>query len=201
MFRFLSVVASLLLVAHSLPLSDELGSEDDVLNATTTETSTTTTTVSPFSPNPFPLNDQFECHFDYQCGHGVCKSRLDRQGQNTTYCDCDTEYATEDSNDPCSYHRKSRGVALLLSILQVPAIVGAYWFYLAAGKGGYIFAGVLQIFLIWGAAFFICCGDGGRAIGSFLLVYGVLMVEIAWIVIVAGGFPDGNGVDTTWYMP
>lgn len=210
MNRFLVFLACSLVIANAVPTPTLTPTSKPTTTPTTTPNSTATSDESITEVNPYPINDQFECHFSYQCGrHGVCKSHIDRDGQNATDCECDTQYATENSDKPCGYHRKSRGVALLLSILQVPALFGAYWFYLGVsgatvlGNGGYIFGGVLQIVLIWGGSliFISDLPDRIRGFGMFMLVCGVLMIQIAWIVVVAGGFPDGNGVATAWYMP
>ncbi|KAG5187501.1 hypothetical protein JKP88DRAFT_141257, partial [Tribonema minus] len=85
-------------------------------------------------------------------------------------CECDTGYVSIDS-EACSYRQKSELVAFLLSFFVV--FVGADWFYLASGDAGYIVTGVFKLVTVGG--------------------FGVWWL-VDWIRILAGAFPDGNGV-------
>ncbi|KAI8804997.1 hypothetical protein BJ742DRAFT_741721 [Cladochytrium replicatum] len=110
--------------------------------------------------------DGVTCSVDFDCNHGECASF----NQTTNYCVCDKNWKTNNGT-PCSYEQTSKLVAFLVSLFV--GELGVDWFILAKGNAGYIVAGVFKLL------------TGGGA-GIWWLV--------DWIRILAGSFPDGNGV-------
>ena len=106
------------------------------------------------------------CTSNADCGsNGVCAT-------STSTCNCTkANYVTVQSDKPCAYEQKSKLTAFLLSFFL--GGFGADWFYLSAGNGGYIAAGVFKLLTLGGA-------------GIWALV--------DWIRILANAFPDGKGV-------
>ena len=78
---------------------------------------------------------------------------------------------TTDSTKPCAYQQKEKLTVFLLSFFA--GSVGADWFYLAAGNGAYIAAGVFKLFT---------CGGFG------------IWALVDWIRVLTNKFPDGQGV-------
>lgn len=200
MFRQIIILGCLLVLGNSMPINE-------TTNATITPMMTNAT--KSLTEDSLPINKQFQCHFDYQCGPGKCKTKPDRQGQNRTRCVCESRYATDDYYKPCDYQRKSRTISFLITLFLVPGFLGAHWFYLAAGNGGYIFAGVLQIVLVWGGLIMMNYKSNHHIkynwyvgdIGGIMAMLGLLFDLLACFVIVIGGFSDGKGIDTIWYWP
>lgn len=96
----------------------------------------------------------------------------------TSECEFDHQTCVDEScictegwiGDDCSYDQKDKLVAFLLSLLV--GALGADWFYLAAGNGWYIFAGILKLFTLGGCS---------------------IWWLVDWIRVLCDGFPDGNG--------
>lgn len=185
-------------------------------NETTTtiqedSTTITTITVGKDSSNFEVSNSSIKCEHDYQCGNGECKFKRNYEGVVvSSHCECDIKYATRNDETPCEYKRKSRGVSFLLSFFV--GFTGANFFYLADGNGGYIFAGIFILLCFLAPIFMICvsccdikyskeCSDCGSACANLLYSIIILWWGVIWIVDVAGALPDGNGVDTAWFMP
>lgn len=68
------------------------------------------------------------------CGNGACTI--------SGVCQCNDAWVDRDGA-ACSYEQKSKLTAFLLSFFA--GGVGADWFYLARGNGGYIAAGVFKL--------------------------------------------------------
>ena len=87
-------------------------------------------------------------------------------------CKCDDGYVTVDDAIPCDYKQKKFLVALIISIFL--GAFGVDWFYLSAGSGVYIFAGVMKLLTLGG-------------------------LGIWWLVdicrLATESFPDGNGME------
>merc|ERR1712147_385457 len=77
------------------------------------------------------------CTTDSDCGNGVCKNKTD----TTKACECNKGYVS--FNGVCNYQQKEKLTAFLLSFLI--GSTGADWFYLSAGNGGYIAAGIFKL--------------------------------------------------------
>ena len=104
------------------------------------------------------------CTTSSDCGsNGVCAT-------TTGTCNCSKGYVTTDSTKPCAYQQKSKLTAFLLSFLV--GGVGADWFYLAGGNGGYIAAGVFKLLTMGG--------------------FGIWWL-VDWIRVLTDSFPDGQG--------
>ncbi|CAF0980638.1 unnamed protein product [Adineta ricciae] len=106
------------------------------------------------------------CTSNSDCGsNGKCSL-------TTNTCNCTTSgYVTVQSSQPCAYEQKKKLNAFLLSFFI--GCFGADWFYLAAGSGGYITAGVFKLLTLGG--------------------FGVWALA-DWIRILTDNFPDGQGV-------
>lgn len=115
---------------------------------------------------PFNSLATTSCTSDANCGlNGVCAT-------STSICHCTKAgYVTVQSDKPCAYEQKNKLTAFLLSFFF--GGFGADWFYLSAGNGGYIAAGVFKLLTLGGA-------------GIWILV--------DWIRLLVDAFPDGQGV-------
>ena len=152
----------------------------------------------------FQLAHSASCLTDAECANGKCV---------TATCVCNEGYVTY-QNVTCNYKQKEKLTAFLLSFLV--GTLGADWFYLASGNGGYIVAGIFKLltglFLI-ASSCFLCCAficakadkSSLRTCGiAFTVIIGVLVVlcsltnaiwyTVDWIRVLANGFKDGNGV-------
>ena len=128
------------------------------------------------------------CTSDDDCGHGFCRKQQ---------CLCDYNWATEDTDVPCTYSRYSRTTALLLQIF-----LGAF------GVGISVLGWTGAIAFYWGFAVASCCAAGSAttddnatdknicaSLISSLLAVGVLAVYITGIVLIAGNAcMDSNGI-------
>lgn len=105
------------------------------------------------------------CASNLDCGsNGICSN-------STSTCSCTKAgYVTVKSDNPCAHEQKSKLTVFLLSFFA--GGVGADWFYLAAGNGGYIAAGVFKLLTLGG-------------LGIWALV--------DWIRVLTNTFPDGQG--------
>lgn len=138
-------------------------------------------------------------------GTCVCNSDCNNHGQCiNSACVCDNGYITYDSG-ACNYKQKEKLTAFLLSFLI--GATGADWFYLSNGNAGYIVAGVFK--LLTGLVcciepFFVCCmkSDNGRgvvAIAGMIIMTIIVLANAIWVLadwirVLAGTFPDGNGL-------
>lgn len=105
------------------------------------------------------------CTVNTDCGsNGTCDT-------STNTCNCSIGYATVASDKPCAYQQKRKLVAFFVSFFA--GFTGADWFYLSAGNGGYIAAGVFKLLTLGGI--------------------GVWQV-VDWIRILDDSFLDGQGV-------
>lgn len=109
----------------------------------------------------------FLCLDDSDCGeHGTCQ--LDT-GTNESICVCDVDFTSTGGNI-CNYERRNPIPTLMASIFG--GWVGADWFFLSRGDGGYIAAGVFKLLTLGG------CG-----------IWAIVDV----IRVGTETFPDGNG--------
>ena len=141
----------------------------------------------PFTPraNKEPI---VACTSDNDCGHGFCRKQT---------CLCDYDWATQDTDEPCTYSRYSRTTALLLQIF-----LGAF------GVGITVLGWTGAIVLHWGFMIGACCAVGTASaeddqtdksiccgLISSLLAIGIIAVYITAIVFIAGNAcMDSNGV-------
>lgn len=75
------------------------------------------------------------CSDDSDCNFGTC--------QNGTECECTAGYITFSKGGACDYEQKDKTTAFCLSFFL--GGLGADWFYLARGNGGFITAGVFKL--------------------------------------------------------
>ncbi|CAF0871188.1 unnamed protein product [Rotaria sp. Silwood1] len=84
------------------------------------------------------------CSSDSSCIHGICY-----QNQNVSSCLCERGWTLSQSQPQiCTYQQKSKLAAFLLSFFV--GGLGADWFYLSVGNGGYIAAGVFKMLTLGG---------------------------------------------------
>jgi TM2 domain-containing membrane protein YozV len=108
------------------------------------------------------------CRNNTDCVNGICNIN----GSNSI-CICNSGWVlARDGLNQCTYQQKIKLTAFLLSFFL--GFFGADWFYLSAGNGGYIAAGVFKLLTLGG-------------LGIWWLV--------DWIRILANAFPDGQGVN------
>jgi hypothetical protein len=114
------------------------------------------------------------CSTNLSCIHGVCD-----RNQTVPYCICDRGWVIpRDGTTACTYQQKSKLAAFLLSFLV--GGLGADWFYLSVGNGGYIAAGVFKLLTLGG-------------LGIWWLV--------DWIRILTNSFLDGQGIALLEWSP
>jgi len=119
---------------------------------------------------PIFCKNVFDCSINGQCvpfnnETSICKC-------NTNYISVTVaDYLLDNTLTPCNYKQKTK-LELFLESFFV-GIFGVDWFVLANGNGVYIFAGVCKIFTL-----------------GFLGIWWLA----DWIRILAGTFPDGNGM-------
>lgn len=151
------------------------------------------------------LSNAIACTTDANCNNGVCIS---------LQCVCSKGYADRDGV-ACTYKQKEKVIAFCLSFFI--GFFGADWFYLAAGNGVYVFAGIMK--LLTGMFFFLGCiplliaglfaglsrdsifGRVGTIVGVILITLMLLFVStsilwyfIDWIRILTDVFKDGNNI-------
>ena len=115
------------------------------------------------------------CETNADCVHGICN----RNSSSPGLCICDRGWVlARDGSGPCTYQQKSKLAAFLLSLFV--GGLGADWFYLSVGNGGYIAAGVFKLLTLGG-------------IGIWWLV--------DWIRILTNSFLDGQGVSLLEWSP
>jgi len=114
------------------------------------------------------------CSKNIDCIHGICD-----QNVNRSLCICERGW-TYSRNNPnvCDYQQKSKLGAFLLSFFV--GGLGADWYYLSVGNGGYIAAGVFKMLTLGG-------------IGIWWLV--------DWIRILTNSFDDGQGIALLEWNP
>ena len=84
------------------------------------------------------------CVTNFDCIHGQC----DRNRTIPT-CVCERGWTMAlDGSNQCTYQQKSKLAAFLLSFFV--GGLGADWFYLSVGNGGYIAAGVFKLLTLGG---------------------------------------------------
>ena len=111
--------------------------------------------------------EEFVCDNDADCGeHGTCEPDA---ATNVSICVCDLDF-TSTGGDVCNYRRKNPINTLMASFFG--GVVGADWFFLSRGDGGYIAAGVFKLLTAGG------CGIWA-------------LVDV--IRVATETFPDGNG--------
>ena len=142
----------------------------------------------------FNFSYGLSCKTNQDCNNGVCKNES---------CTCVTGYV-DYYNAPCSYKQKEKTTAYWLSLLL--GFLGADWFYLSNGNGGYIAAGIFKLlFGIFGNIFpcvllveaKIKKKQLSRKMG--LIVCSFAITIIIWCVvdlirIRVNKFNDGNGI-------
>ena len=104
-----------------------------------------------------------------------CLTSADRESNvicsTTEVCICPKGFVTTNRTKPCAYKQKEKLIAFLLTF--VAGRVGADWFYLAAGNGYYIAAGIFKLLT-----------GGGWGIWT--------MIDL--IRVLTDSFPDGQGI-------
>ena len=117
---------------------------------------------------------EFRLRHCLKCNHGKCITPVNLviDARAEEKCKCDDGYVTVDEANPCNHKQKNFVAALVLSIFL--GEFGIDWFYLSAGSGVYIFAGIMKLITL-----------GGIGIWWF--------VDICRIA--AGSFPDGYGIE------
>ncbi len=108
-----------------------------------------------------------ECNSSANCGYNqecIPDGRYYR-------CGCIRGWVSQHHDYVCNYKQRSQLVALILSL--VLGFFGIDWYYLSCSNPWYIIAGILK---------FITLGGFG------------LWYLIDWIRVLAGVFPDGNGI-------
>ncbi|CAF1173986.1 unnamed protein product [Adineta ricciae] len=133
------------------------------------------------------------CYNDGDCSaHEQCRDRV---------CICVDGWVTQNEKKPCSYEQKSKWTAFLLSLFV--GSFGADWFYLSRSTAKYIVAGVFKILVSCGCCCSMLAAGCGKesSIGAFFRCLRVLAGIASsiwwltdWIRILAGSFPDGNGI-------
>jgi TM2 domain-containing membrane protein YozV len=114
------------------------------------------------------------CSSDLYCVHGICD-----RNRTTPVCFCDRGWTlSRDGVQVCNYQQKSKLAAFLLSFFI--GGLGADWFYLSVGNGGYIAAGVFKFLTLGG-------------LGIWWLV--------DWIRLLTNSFLDGQGVALLEWSP
>ena len=114
------------------------------------------------------------CTNNIDCIQGIC----DRNRTIPT-CICNRGWTlARDGTNQCTYQQKSKLAAFLLSFFM--GGLGADWFYLSVGNGGYIAAGVFKLLTLGG-------------IGIWWLV--------DWIRVLTNAFLDGQGVGLLEWSP
>jgi TM2 domain-containing membrane protein YozV len=114
------------------------------------------------------------CVTNADCGQGFCNTNM-----TVAVCVCNRGWTyARDGSNRCTYEQKSKLAAFLLSFFV--GGLGADWFYLSVGNGGYIAAGVFKLLTLGG-------------IGIWWLV--------DWIRILTNSFPDGQGVALLEWSP
>ncbi|CAF3323113.1 unnamed protein product [Rotaria socialis] len=114
------------------------------------------------------------CTKNSDCVQGICDTN-----RTIPVCSCNQGWTfPRDGSDRCTYQQKSKLAAFLLSFFA--GGLGADWFYLSVGNGGYIAAGVFKLLTLGG-------------IGIWWLV--------DWIRILTNAFLDGQGVALLEWTP
>jgi TM2 domain-containing membrane protein YozV len=114
------------------------------------------------------------CTSNFDCVQGIC----DANG-SSSICICNRGWSlARDGSNQCTYQQKSKLAAFLLSFFM--GGLGADWFYLSVGNGGYIAAGVFKLLTLGG-------------IGIWWLV--------DWIRVLTNAFLDGQGVGLLEWSP
>merc|ERR1711884_398590 len=151
----------------------------------------------------FSIAEGESCSNDNNCGKGICRN---------SKCECDRGYVSY--NGVCNYQQKDKLTAFLLSILI--GSTGADWFYLSAGNGGYITAGVFKLLTGLAAMFTTCavccigvaasrerasskkafmiCGISVIVLIIICAVGNAVWVVVDFIRILTNSFKDGNGI-------
>jgi TM2 domain-containing membrane protein YozV len=114
------------------------------------------------------------CVTNTDCNQGICD-----HNRTIATCVCNRGWTLAlDGSNQCTYQQKSKLAAFLLSFFA--GALGADWFYLSVGNGGYIAAGVFKLLTLGG-------------IGIWWLV--------DWIRILTNSFLDGQGVGLLEWTP
>lgn len=114
------------------------------------------------------------CTRNSDCVQGICDTN-----KTIPICLCNRGWTfASDGLERCTYQQKSKLAAFLLSFFA--GGLGADWFYLSVGNGGYIAAGVFKLLTLGG-------------IGIWWLV--------DWIRILTNSFLDGHGVGLLEWTP
>lgn len=139
------------------------------------------------------LSDPQNCQYSGDCPeHSECVNGK---------CKCVRGWDTGKDGVFCSYEKKSKLTAFLLSFLI--GNFGADWFYLAQGNALYIIAGIFKLLAACGCCSIIfsacteCCKDLAPCFGCLSMIWscgGGIWWVVDWIRILADAFPDGNGV-------
>ncbi len=114
------------------------------------------------------------CSNDFDCKNGICYKL-----NNTSICQCNRGWKySKNGLNICDYEQKSKLGAFLLSFFV--GGLGADWYYLSVGNGGYIAAGVFKFLTLGG-------------VGVWWLV--------DWIRILTNSFKDGQGYPLLEWTP
>jgi hypothetical protein len=114
------------------------------------------------------------CSNNSQCNNGECVPSTSFN-ESSGVCKCDKFYVNH-KGGVCNYEMRPKLNTFLASFLG--GCVGADWFYLSRGNGGYIVAGVFKLLTF-----------GGLGIWA----------TVDWIRVLCDAFKDGNGiVPTVW---
>jgi hypothetical protein len=117
------------------------------------------------------------CSTDFDCGQGICDETISKKNFSCV-CDHGWTQSRNARNKTCEYHQKPKLVAFILSFFL--GGLGADWYYLSVGNGGYIAAGVFKMLTLGG-------------IGIWWLV--------DWIRILTNAFLDGQGYALSEWFP
>jgi hypothetical protein len=117
------------------------------------------------------------CSTGFDCGQGICD-----EIKTNFSCKCEHGWTysrqARGNETKCDYQQKSKLAAFILSFFL--GGLGADWYYLSVGNGGYIAAGVFKMLTLGG-------------IGIWWLV--------DWIRILTNAFFDGQGYSLSEWFP
>ena len=127
-------------------------------------------------------------------------------------CECYDDFKTIDVNNPCSYRKRSKTIAFLLSFFLGP--LGADRFYLAVGNGTYIFAGAAKLtmsLVFYALPLLLIPSLLSKFDASQKAIFLIYISKVGlfifcgiwwlsdWISIILDNFPDGNGHELTGF--
>jgi hypothetical protein len=119
-------------------------------------------------------DNPISCNDSAQCGNGECIPSP-YYGQTGGVCQCDNFYINHDGGI-CNYKMLPKLNVFMASFFG--GGVGADWFYMARGNGGYDCAGFFKLITIGGLT---------------------IWWDVDWIRVICNDFPDGHGVvPTVW---